>query len=201
MDTTSDKPSRRDFLRRSGLSAVALSVTPPYTLDPAALERTITRTLDEVDVRLRVNGQDLSTRLEPRVPLLDALREHLGLTGTKKGCGHGHCGACTVHLDGERVLSCLTLAVAAQGKEITTIEGIASADGSLHPVQEAMIRHDGFQCGYCTSGQIMSGIACIREGHTGSRSEIKEWMSGNLCRCGAYSNIVDAIEEVNEQTR
>ena len=201
MDTTSDKPSRRDFLRRSGLSAVALSVTPPYTLDPAALERTITRTLDEVDVRLRVNGQDLSTRLEPRVPLLDALREHLGLTGTKKGCGHGHCGACTVHLDGERVLSCLTLAVAAQGKELTTIEGIASADGSLHPVQEAMIRHDGFQCGYCTSGQIMSGIACIREGHTGSRSEIKEWMSGNLCRCGAYSNIVDAIEEVNEQTR
>jgi xanthine dehydrogenase YagT iron-sulfur-binding subunit len=129
------------------------------------------------------------------VTLLDLLREQLYLTGTKKGCDLGQCGACTVHVDGQRVLSCMTLAVMQAGKKITTIEGIAKGD-ELHPMQEAFIKHDGFQCGYCTPGQIMSGIACIREGHAGSEAEIKEYMSGNICRCGAYPNIVNAIREV-----
>jgi len=145
------------------------------------------------DVTLKVNGQTHQLRLDPRVTLLDALRERLHLTGSKKGCDQGACGACTVHVGGRRVLSCLTLAVMAQGKEITTIEGLA--DGSkLHPVQDAFIACDGFQCGFCTPGQVMSAAACIKEGHTRSDQEIREFMSGNLCRCGAYPNIVDAIK-------
>jgi xanthine dehydrogenase YagT iron-sulfur-binding subunit len=129
------------------------------------------------------------------VTLLDLLRERLDLTGTKKGCDHGQCGACTVLVDGRRVLACLTLAVACEGKEITTIEGIAT-DGALHPLQRAFIEHDAFQCGFCTPGQILSGIACIREGHAGSDEEIREFMSGNLCRCAAYPNILAAIRQV-----
>jgi len=145
------------------------------------------------DVTLKVNGRTHQLRLDPRVTLLDALRERLHLTGSKKGCDQGACGACTVHVGGRRVLSCLTLAVMAQGKEITTIEGLA--DGSkLHPVQDAFIACDGFQCGFCTPGQVMSAAACIKEGHTRSDQEIREFMSGNLCRCGAYPNIVDAIK-------
>jgi xanthine dehydrogenase YagT iron-sulfur-binding subunit len=144
-------------------------------------------------ITLRVNGHTEQLRVDSRVTLLDAVRDRLQLTGTKKGCDHGACGACTVHLDGRRVLSCLTLAVMAQGKEITTIEGLAQGD-QLHPVQAAFIECDGFQCGYCTSGQIMSAVACINEGHAGSDDEIREFMSGNLCRCGAYPNIVDAIK-------
>ena len=132
--------------------------------------------------------------VEPRTSLLDALREQLALTGTKKGCDHGSCGACTVHLDGRRVVSCLTLAARCQGKAVTTIEGLA-VNGALHPVQAAFVAHDGFQCGYCTPGQIMSAVALIDEGHTGSPAEIREWMSGNICRCGAYPNIVDAIND------
>ena len=143
-------------------------------------------------VRLRVNGVDRTVQLEPRVTLLDALRERLGLTGTKKGCDRGECGACTVHVDGRRINACMTLAVMQQGKAITTIEGLAEGE-ALHPVQAAFIEHDAFQCGYCTPGQIMSAVACIREGHTGSTAEIREWMSGNLCRCGAYPNIVAAV--------
>ncbi len=146
-----------------------------------------------LDVTLKVNGENRALKLEARTTLLDALRETCGLTGTKKGCDHGACGACTVHVDGRRVLSCLTLAIAAQGREITTIEGIAKGD-ELHPVQKAFIECDGFQCGFCTPGQIMSATACIKEGHTGSEEEIQEWMSGNLCRCGAYPNIIDAIK-------
>jgi xanthine dehydrogenase YagT iron-sulfur-binding subunit len=145
------------------------------------------------EINLKVNGNTQRLVADPRVTLLDALRDRLELTGTKKGCDRGACGACTVHLDGKRVLSCLTLAVMAQGKEITTIEGLANGD-ELHPVQAAFIECDGFQCGYCTPGQIMSAVACISEGHTGSDREIREFMSGNLCRCGAYPNIVDAIK-------
>ena len=154
-----------------------------------------------LDVTLRINGRDHRLAdLDAHTSLLDALRDHLQLTGTKKGCGLGQCGACTVQLDGRRVNSCLVLAVMAQGAEITTIEGLAHANGKgggLHPLQAAFVEHDGFQCGYCTPGQIMSGVACIREGHTGSDDEIREWMSGNLCRCGAYSNIVAAIRQAS----
>ena len=146
-----------------------------------------------VDVTLKVNGETRVLKLEPRTTLLDALREHAGLTGTKKGCDHGACGACTVHIDGRRVASCLTLAIGSQGREITTIEGLADGE-KLHPVQAAFIECDGFQCGFCTPGQIMSAVACIKEGHARSEGEIREWMSGNLCRCGAYPNIVDAIQ-------
>ena len=150
-------------------------------------------------VTLNVNGRENRLPdLDAHATLLEALRDHLQLTGTKKGCGLGHCGACTVHMDGRRVTSCLVLAVMAQGPAITTIEGLAQG-GELHPLQAAFIEHDGFQCGYCTPGQIMSGTACIAEGHAGSDEEIREWMSGNLCRCGAYPNIVAAVRQVAEQ--
>jgi xanthine dehydrogenase YagT iron-sulfur-binding subunit len=151
--------------------------------------------ISSVEVSLRVNGADFRVELEPRVTLLDALRERLGLTGTKKGCDQGQCGACTVHVDGRRVLSCLTLACQAEGREITTIEGLTGPGGELHPVQAAFIEHDAFQCGYCTPGQIMSAVACIDEGHASSDADIREYMSGNLCRCGAYLNIVTAVRQ------
>jgi xanthine dehydrogenase YagT iron-sulfur-binding subunit len=152
-------------------------------------------TVPEVAVTLRVNGVDHQLRLDPRVTLLDALRDVLGLTGTKKGCDQGACGACTVLVDGKRVVSCLMLAAQADGREVTTVEGL-SQDGELHPLQRAFIRHDAFQCGYCTSGQVLSAVALLAEGRAGSDEEIREFMSGNLCRCGAYPNIVAAIREV-----
>src|SRR3954447_8941291 len=145
-----------------------------------------------LSIVLRVNGNDRQLALDPRTTLLDALREHLQLTGTKKGCGLGQCGACTVLMDGKRVKSCLSLAALVEGREITTIEGLAQGD-TLHPLQAAFVERDAFQCGYCTSGQIMAGVACIAEGHAGSAQEIRDWMSGNLCRCGAYDHIVAAI--------
>ena len=148
-----------------------------------------------VEVMLRVNGSARRLRLDSRVTLLDALRDELDMTGTKKGCDQGACGACTVLLDGRRVLSCLTLAAQCAGQDVLTIEGL-SADGRRHPLQEAFIRHDGFQCGYCTPGQIMSAVALLQEGRARSDDEIREFMSGNLCRCGAYPNIVAAIREV-----
>src|SRR5215831_11601150 len=148
----------------------------------------------EVDVTLRVNGSTRWLRLDSRVTLLDALRDELDLTGTKKGCDQGACGACTVLADGKRVLSCLTLAAQCDGREVTTIEGLSS-NGDLHPLQEAFLRHDGFQCGYCTPGQIMSAVALLAEGRAGSDEEIREFMSGNICRCGAYPNIVAAIRD------
>jgi xanthine dehydrogenase YagT iron-sulfur-binding subunit len=154
-------------------------------------------TVPEVAVTLRVNGVDHELRLDPRVTLLDALRDVLRLTGTKKGCDQGACGACTVLLDGRRVVSCLMLAAQCDGRQVTTIEGLAT-DGELHPVQAAFIRHDAFQCGYCTSGQILSAVSLLAEGRAGSDEEIREFMSGNLCRCGAYPNIVAAIREVAE---
>jgi xanthine dehydrogenase YagT iron-sulfur-binding subunit len=152
-------------------------------------------TIPEVAVTLHVNGVDHELRLDPRVTLLDALRDVLGLTGTKKGCDQGACGACTVLLDGKRVVSCLMLAAQCDGRQVTTIEGL-SQDGELHPLQQAFIRHDAFQCGYCTSGQLLSAVSLLREGRARSDEEIREFMSGNLCRCGAYPNIVAAIREV-----
>jgi xanthine dehydrogenase YagT iron-sulfur-binding subunit len=148
-------------------------------------------------VTLNVNSHAHELRIEPRVSLLDALREHLGLTGSKKGCDQGACGACTVLVDGRRVLACLTLAFACEGHEVTTIEGL-SADGQLHPMQAAFIAHDAFQCGYCTPGQIMSAVALLEEGHAADDGEIAEWMSGNICRCAAYPNIRAAIRQVRD---
>ena len=152
-----------------------------------------------VDIVLSVNGAEHRLALDPRVTLLDALREHLYLTGSKKGCGLGQCGACTVLMDGKRMKSCLWLAALVDGRAITTIEGLAQGD-SLHPLQVAFIDRDGFQCGYCTSGQIMAGVACIEEGHAGSAQEIRDWMSGNLCRCGAYDHIRLAIQDAARVT-
>ncbi|MFJ4650149.1 (2Fe-2S)-binding protein [Nocardia sp. NPDC088792] len=149
---------------------------------------------------LRVNGHDHYAVLEPRTSLLDALREHLHLTGTKKGCDQGGCGACTVWVDNRRVLACLTLALACEGRDITTIEGVADGD-TLHPVQQAFLDADGFQCGYCTPGQIMSAVKCIEEGHAETETEIAEWMSGNICRCAAYQNIREAVLQARDAMR
>jgi xanthine dehydrogenase YagT iron-sulfur-binding subunit len=154
-----------------------------------------------VTLDVTVNGRGRRLTIDPRTSLLDALRDHLGLTGAKKGCDHGQCGACTVHLDGRRVVSCLTMAVQANGRAVTTIEGLAGADGRLHPMQQAFIDHDAMQCGYCTPGQIMAAVACVREGHATSASEIREYMSGNLCRCGAYVGIVAAVQDAAPRMR
>ncbi|MFC4262207.1 (2Fe-2S)-binding protein [Ferruginibacter yonginensis] len=148
-----------------------------------------------IPLTININKKPYTISADTRATLLDVLREQLHLTGTKKGCDHGQCGACTVHIDGERVLSCLTLAAMLPGKNVTTIEGLADGD-TLHPMQQAFIECDGFQCGYCTPGQIMSAVACVKEGHTKSVAEIKEFMSGNLCRCGAYNGIVESIQKV-----
>jgi xanthine dehydrogenase YagT iron-sulfur-binding subunit len=190
--------SRREFLGRLAAISAGLTVVTPLARAKQAAEKSASKEPSKtesglMEVSLKVNGKNETLRIDPRVTLLDALRDRIQLTGTKKGCDHGQCGACTVHIDGKSVLSCLTLAVMARGKEITTIEGLAKGD-ELHPVQEAFIACDGFQCGYCTSGQIMSAVACIQDGHIGSDTEIREFMSGNLCRCGAYPNIVDAIK-------
>jgi xanthine dehydrogenase YagT iron-sulfur-binding subunit len=151
--------------------------------------------MPNVSIALTINGRSVLLDLDPRTSLLDALREHLRLTGTKKGCNQGACGACTVLLDGRRINACLTLAAMHNGASITTVEGLATGE-ELHPLQRAFIDHDAFQCGYCTPGQLMSGVACIAEGHTGSADEIRAWMSGNICRCGAYPGIVRAVADV-----
>jgi xanthine dehydrogenase YagT iron-sulfur-binding subunit len=150
-----------------------------------------------VTLSLRINDQAHMLSVDPRTTLLDAIRDHAGLTGTKKGCGHGQCGACTVLVDGRRVLSCLMFAMMADGVRVTTIEGLSQPGSELHPVQQAFIDHDALQCGYCTPGQIMSAIGCIDEGHARSAAEIREYMSGNLCRCAAYPNIVAAVEQAS----
>ena len=191
--------SRRRFISQLAALSAGLSVVTPIsrgvgeTIQPAPGPDQTPEEGALVDITLQINGTTRKLRVDPRVTLLDALRERLELTGTKKGCDQGACGACTVLLDGTRVVSCLTLAVMAQGKKITTIEGLAKGD-QLHPVQAAFVTCDGFQCGYCTPGQIMSAVGCIREGHATSDTQIREFMSGNICRCGAYSNIVDAIK-------
>jgi xanthine dehydrogenase YagT iron-sulfur-binding subunit len=185
---------RRSFLKKSTALA-ALAVASPAIVKAAENDERIAALFEKIPLQIEVNGVPHSLNVEPRVTLLDFLREQLHITGTKKGCDHGQCGACTVHANGKRILSCLSLAVMNEGKKITTIEGIADGD-KLHPMQEAFIKHEGFQCGYCTPGQIMSSIACIHEGHANSAEEIREFMSGNICRCGAFPNIVDAIMAV-----
>jgi xanthine dehydrogenase YagT iron-sulfur-binding subunit len=190
--------TRRDFLKQSSL-LTALAIIPPSLVKAAVddWDEKASAFFETVQLSLKINGKSHQLTLEPRVTLLDLLREQLGLTGTKKGCDVGQCGACTVHVNGKRVLSCLSLAVMQEGKEITTIEGISDGE-DLHPMQQAFIRHDGFQCGYCTPGQIMSAIACVKEGHATSDDNIREYMSGNICRCGAYSNIVKAVASVSK---
>jgi xanthine dehydrogenase YagT iron-sulfur-binding subunit len=190
--------NRREFLQTTALStggamagklgltdaaAATVDTPPPRPLPP-----------DTLNLILEVNGHSHAVAVDPRTTLLDALRERLGMTGTKKGCDMGACGACTVHVDGRRVVSCLTLAAAVEGKRITTIEGLAQGE-QLHPMQAAFVEHDGFQCGYCTPGQIMSAVALVDEGRATSDAAIREFMSGNICRCGAYPNIVAAIQQ------
>jgi xanthine dehydrogenase YagT iron-sulfur-binding subunit len=192
--------TRRDLLAAAAVTGSALvggdfmpGAAPPANAQTTAAAST------SVNVILRVNGAEHNLALDPRTTLLDALREHLHLNGSKKGCGRGQCGACTVLMNGKRVKSCLSLAALVEGREITTIEGLAQGD-QLHPLQAAFIERDAFQCGYCTSGQIMAGVACINEGHAGSPDEIREWMSGNICRCGAYDHIVAAIQDAAQAT-
>ena len=196
-ENLTDSP-RRDFLKQSTLlTAIALAPAPLVKAAQNGWDEKIADVYEKVPLNIEVNGEKHQLSVEPRVTLLDLLREQLDLTGTKKGCDYGQCGACTVHVDGSRVNSCLTLAVMTNGKKVTTIEGLAKGD-ELHPMQEAFLKYDGFQCGYCTPGQIMSAVACIREGHANSEAEIKEFMSGNICRCGAYPNIINAIKEVKQ---
>ncbi|WP_458098218.1 (2Fe-2S)-binding protein [Roseomonas sp. WA12] len=186
--------SRREVLQLGAVmaagsmpTATATALTPPLS------------SANSYPVRLKVNGQVHQLDIDPRESVLDVLRERLDLTGTKKGCNQGACGACTVLLDGARVNACLCLAAMQDGASITTIEGIANSEG-LHPLQAAFIEHDAFQCGYCTPGQVLSGIGCMAEGHAGSPEEIRFWMSGNICRCGAYPGICAAIAAANERS-
>ena len=191
--------TRRKFIKQVAGTSAAIAIGPSLlsaaSLDQAKTTSAAGAASDSVKVNLKINGKDYALDVDPRVTLLDALRERLHLTGSKKGCDHGQCGACTVLVNGRRINSCLSLAVTHEGDEITTIEGLANGE-ELHPMQAAFIEHDGFQCGYCTSGQICSAVACVKEGHANSDDEIREWMSGNICRCGAYPNILAAIKEV-----
>jgi xanthine dehydrogenase YagT iron-sulfur-binding subunit len=192
--------SRRSFLSQLGAAGVAATARPLVGAVQTAPAAVATDTGEEkiegaIAVDLRVNGKAVSLQIDPRTSLLDCLREHAGLTGTKKGCDHGQCGACTVHVNGRRINSCLTLAAMHEGDEITTIEGLGEP-GSLHPMQAAFVEHDGYQCGYCTSGQIMSAVALLKEPCGPKDADVKELMSGNICRCGAYPNIVAAVQAV-----
>ncbi|WP_246678525.1 (2Fe-2S)-binding protein [Mesorhizobium sp. B2-4-17] len=199
--STVSKVSRRSFMSGSVLAAATMPIIAQSAKaeEPPSVGQDNARALAAVS--LRVNRQSYNFAVDNRTSLLDALRDHAGLAGTKKGCDHGQCGACTVLVDGRRVLSCLSFAVMNEGRDITTIEGLAAADGSLHPMQQAFIDNDAFQCGYCTPGQIMSAIGCVNEGHAGSEDDIREYMSGNLCRCAAYPNIVAAIVQARDETR
>jgi xanthine dehydrogenase YagT iron-sulfur-binding subunit len=195
--------SRRSFLSSLGAAGVVATAGPVLatakTATPVAPKEANSETIQgAIPVSLRVNGKQLELQVDPRTTLLDCLRETINLTGTKKGCDHGQCGACTVHVNGRRINSCLTLAVMHEGDEITTIEGLGQP-GSLHPVQASFLKHDGYQCGYCTSGQIMSAAALLKEKCGPSDADVKELMSGNICRCGAYPNIVAAIQDVRQQ--
>jgi xanthine dehydrogenase YagT iron-sulfur-binding subunit len=192
-DLTRPGVSRRGFLQGSSVAVGSLGVmvgaAQAHVAEPSAEARTII---------LMVNGKGRQVSVEPRTTLVEALRDGLGLTGTKIGCNQGQCGACTVLLNGARVNSCLTLAVMAEGAEVVTVEGLSDPTGDLHPMQTAFAEKDALQCGYCTPGQILSAIACIEEGHAKDAAEIREYMSGNLCRCGAYPNIVAAVEQVRD---
>jgi xanthine dehydrogenase YagT iron-sulfur-binding subunit len=191
MANNNDGLSRRDFIGSGVAAGGAIALTPKRIW---ADQEAAAASAANVPVTLNINGNDHPLSLDPRVTLLDALREHLQLTGTKKGCDHGQCGACTVLADGRRIYSCLTLAISKVGAQITTIEGLSDG-GRLHPVQEAFIEHDAFQCGYCTSGQICSAVGLLNEGHAHTDDEVRELMSGNICRCGAYPNIVAAVQD------
>ena len=196
------EPTRRDAVGAVvtvGVGAAFTSFLPTSVkADPRIDAAPLSASAAPVPVKLTINSQSYSVQLEPRVTLLDALREHIGLTGTKKGCDHGQCGACTVLVNGERINSCLTLAIMHQGDEIITIEGLAKGD-ELHPVQAAFIEHDAFQCGYCTPGQICSAVGLINEGHAKTDDEIREGMAGNICRCGAYPHIVSAVRHAMQK--
>jgi xanthine dehydrogenase YagT iron-sulfur-binding subunit len=193
------KSTRRSFISRLGMAGLLLSARPTIN-EPARADDAAPPTQQPegaIPVTLRVNGKKYDVRIDPRTTLLDCLREHLHLTGSKKGCDHGQCGACTVHINGRRVNSCLCFAAMYQGDEITTIEGVGQPE-NLHPMQEAFVSHDAYQCGYCTSGQIMSAVAMLNEPCGRQDAEVKEFMSGNICRCGAYQNIVAAIQSVRQ---
>jgi xanthine dehydrogenase YagT iron-sulfur-binding subunit len=196
--------TRRKFIKQVAGTSAAITIGPNLigaaSLDQVEPTSAAGATSDSVNVRLKINGKAYTLDIDPRVTLLDALRERLHLTGSKKGCDHGQCGACTVLVKGRRINSCLSLAVTHEGDEITTIEGLANGQ-ELHPLQSAFIEHDGFQCGYCTPGQICSAVALLKENHANSDDEIREWMSGNICRCGAYPNILAAIKEAKTKMR
>jgi xanthine dehydrogenase YagT iron-sulfur-binding subunit len=195
------KSTRRTFLSRLGMAGLLVS-TRPMISEPMRTESPASSTPEPegaIPVALRVNGKKYDLRIDPRTTLLDCLRDHLHLTGSKKGCDHGQCGACTVHINGRRVNSCLCFAAMYQGDEITTIEGVGQPE-NLHPMQEAFVSHDAYQCGYCTSGQIMSAVAMLNEPCGPEDTEVKEFMSGNICRCGAYQNIVTAVQSVRQGT-
>jgi xanthine dehydrogenase YagT iron-sulfur-binding subunit len=192
-----DDPNRREFLETIMVSAIAGALSPAVARGegPANPAQRAAPSPSEIPIALDVNGHMATLSLDPRTTLLDALRESMHLTGSKKGCDHGQCGACTVHINGRRVLSCLTLAAMAQGQKVTTIEGLAQGE-TLHPMQQSFIDHDGFQCGYCTPGQIMSAAALLGEPCGITDDDVRECMSGNICRCGAYPNIVAAVQAV-----
>jgi xanthine dehydrogenase YagT iron-sulfur-binding subunit len=185
----------------SGFEIRPAGMAELMTVDEPAADHAAGSETERVGVVLTVNGQARSIAIDPRTSLLDLLRERLALTGAKKGCDHGQCGACTVHLDGRRIVSCLMPAVQTDGRAVTTIEGLSGPNGELHPMQQAFIDHDALQCGYCTPGQIMAAVACVEEGHAGSAEQICEYMSGNICRCGAYIGIVAAIEDAAAKMR
>jgi len=203
-DSSSPRLSRRSFLSQLGAAGVAATAAPfaasaqTSIAEPQGASVAAEKIEGAMPVSLRINGKEYDLMLDPRTTLLDALRESVVLTGTKKGCDHGQCGACTVHVDGRRVNSCLTLAAMHEGDEITTIEGLGQPS-NLHPMQAAFVEHDGYQCGYCTSGQIMSAVALLKEPCGPADTDVKELMSGNICRCGAYPNIVAAIQQVRHQ--
>jgi len=196
--------TRRKFIKQVAGTSAAIAIGPNLVGAASLGQATTTSAAggasDSVKVNLKINGKNYALDVDPRVTLLDALRERLHLTGSKKGCDHGQCGACTVLVNGRRINSCLSLAVTHEGDEITTIEGLANGE-ELHPMQSAFIEHDGFQCGYCTPGQICSSVALLKENHANSDDEIREWMSGNICRCGAYPNILAAIKEAKTKVR
>jgi xanthine dehydrogenase YagT iron-sulfur-binding subunit len=201
---SAQRETRRTFIKQVAGTSAAIAIAPNLlgaaSLNQAEQTSAATGTSSLAKVNLRINGKGYALDVDPRVTLLDALRERLQLSGSKKGCDHGQCGACTVLVNGRRINSCLTLAVMHEGDDITTIEGLANGD-ELHPMQAAFIEQDGFQCGYCTPGQICSAVACVKEGHANSDDEIREWMSGNICRCGAYPNILAAIKEARPKIR
>jgi xanthine dehydrogenase YagT iron-sulfur-binding subunit len=194
------KSTRRTFISRlgmAGLLATTARVTTAFGQSSVKEQSALAESKDAIPVTLTVNGKKHDLRIDPRTTLLDCLREHLHLTGSKKGCDHGQCGACTVHVNGKRQLSCLAFAALHEGDEITTIEGIGQPE-KMHPMQAAFVETDAYQCGYCTSGQIMSAVALLKEPCGADDAEVKEFMSGNICRCGAYQNIVAAIQKVRQ---